>query len=570
MSLSSELTIEEIIEDLEDLDDRERIQQLEEWGRTLPELPEEQRIEANKVHGCQSQVWLVAETSDDANPIVTFLANSDAGIVNAMIYLLRALLSGKPASEILEIDVRGVFEKIGLERQIGVQRKNGLNAMYQRIRSIAAQALKLEHTPQIDRSPKRTLSSSKKKPGMEARRDFPIFNKTLSSGQVLTYLDSGSSAQKPQCVIDKEREVYENFYANAYRGVYEFGALVDEQLELARNKVAELINAESVDEVIFTSGSTMSLNLVAFGWGKRHLKPGDEILLNEMEHHANFVPWQQVALQTGAACRFIPLTEDGRLDLDRLPEVLTENTKILAVTGMSNVLGTINPVKELARKAHDVGAIIVVDGAQSVPHLQTDVIDADIDFLAFSAHKLYGPSGVGILYGKQDLLAETDPILFGGHMIDRVYRDHSTWAATPAKFEAGTGQIAQAIALGTAIDYVAGIGFDALHSHEQELLTYAHQKLTELSGLRIYGPAPEHKGAIVSFTIEDAHPEDLAQLLDRRGVFVRHGHHCTMPLHDLLGVSATVRASFGLYTTRADIDALYGALEFALGRLRLA
>jgi cysteine desulfurase/selenocysteine lyase len=402
------------------------------------------------------------------------------------------------------------------------------------------------------------------------RRDFPILQKALPKGVPVTYLDSGASAQKPQCVIDKESEVYENYYANAYRGVYRFGALVDEHLEESREKTRRLIGANQVDEVIFTAGSTMSLNMVAFGWARRHLQQGDEILLNEMEHHANFVPWQQVAAQTGAVCRFIPLTADGRLDMARLDEVLSSKTKVLTVTGMSNVLGTINPVKELAARAHAVGAIIVVDGAQSVPHLMTDVADADIDFLAFSGHKLYGPSGVGILYGKQELLAETDPLLFGGHMIDRVYRDHSTWAASPAKFEAGTGPIAQAIALGTAIDYVTGIGFDAMHAHEQQLAAYAHQRLNELRGLKIYGPSLEHKGAIFSFTIDGAHPEDLAQLLDRRGVFVRHGHHCTMPLHDLLGVSATVRASFGVYNTLADVDALIDALQFALGRLRIA
>lgn len=402
------------------------------------------------------------------------------------------------------------------------------------------------------------------------RRDFPILQKLLPKGLPVTYLDSGASAQKPQCVIEKEREVYENYYANAYRGVYRFGALVDEQLEGVREKTRQLIGATHIDEVIFTSGTTMSLNMIAFGWGRRHLQVGDEILLNEMEHHANLVPWQQVAAQTGAVCRFIPLTDDARLDMTRLDEVLTSKTKILAVTGMSNVLGTINPVKELAARAHAVGAIIVVDGAQSVPHLVTDVVRDDIDFLAFSGHKLYGPSGVGILYGKQQFLAETDPFLFGGHMIDRVYRDHSTWAFSPAKFEAGTGPIAQAIALGTAIDYVTGIGFEAMHAHEQQLAEYALRCLNELRGIHIYGPRLDNKGAIISFTIDGAHPEDLAQLLDRRGVFVRHGHHCTMPLHDLLGVSATVRASFGVYNTRADVEALVGALLFALGRLRLA
>ncbi len=386
----------------------------------------------------------------------------------------------------------------------------------------------------------------------------------------MTYLDNGASAQKPQCVIDKESEVYENYYANAYRGVYRFGAMIDEHLEESREKARQLIGAKHVDEVIFTAGSTMSLNMVARGWAARHLQAGDEILLNEMEHHANLVPWQQVAAQTGAVCRFIPLTGDGRLDMTRLDEVLTAKTKVLAVTGMSNVLGTINPLKELAARAHAVGAIIVVDGAQSVPHLVTDVAGADIDFLAFSGHKLYGPSGVGVLYGKQELLAETDPLITGGHMIDRVYRDHSTWAASPAKFEAGTGPIAQAIALGAAIDYVTQIGFDAMHVHERQLAEYAQRKLNDIRGMRIYGPSLEHKGAIFSFTIDGAHPEDLAQLLDRRGVFVRHGHHCTMPLHDLLGVAATVRASFGVYNTLADVDALIDALQFALGRLRLA
>jgi cysteine desulfurase/selenocysteine lyase len=346
--------------------------------------------------------------------------------------------------------------------------------------------------------------------------------------------------------------------------------MVDEALEATRNKVGELINAARVDEVIFTPGATASLNMIAFGWGRRHLQPGDEILLNEMEHHANLVPWQQVAAQTGAVCRYIPLTDDGRLDLTQLAEVLTSKTKVLTVTGMSNVLGTINPVRDLAARAHAVGAIIVVDGAQSVPHLKTDVGGEDIDFLAFSAHKLYGPSGVGILYGKQELLDEMDPLLFGGHMIDRVYRDHSTWAASPAKFEAGTGPIAQAIALGTAVDFVMGIGFEAMHAHESELAEYAYRRLNEIPGVHIYGPSLEHRGAIISFTIDGAHPEDLAQLLDRRGVFVRHGHHCTMPLHDLLGVSATVRASFGLYNTLGDVDALIDALQFALKRLRLA
>ncbi len=401
------------------------------------------------------------------------------------------------------------------------------------------------------------------------RRDFPILQKPLPKGFPVVYLDSGSSAQKPQCVIDKEREVYENFYANAYRGVYRFGAIVDEELEATREKVRQFINAKHSEEIIFTSGSTMSLNLVASGWGRRNLEPDDEIVINEMEHHANFVPWQQLALQTGATCRFLQLTDDGRLDMSRLGEVLSDKTKLLAVTGMSNVLGTINPIAELARRTHESGAVVVVDGAQSVPHEQTDVITDDIDFLAFSGHKLYGPSGVGVLYGKHELLEQTDPMLFGGHMIDRVYKDHSTWASPPAKFEAGTIQIAQSIAMGAAIDYLNTLGMEIIRKHERGLLEYAFDRLQEIPGMRIYGPGIEDRGAITSFTIDGAHPEDLAQLLDRRGVFVRHGHHCTMPLHDLLGVSATVRASFGVYNTHGDVDALLDALEFARQRLRL-
>lgn len=401
------------------------------------------------------------------------------------------------------------------------------------------------------------------------RRDFPILGRPLPKGLRLVYLDSASSAQKPQAVIDKEIEVYENYYANAYRGVYRFGAQVDDALELTRSKVQTLINAERSEEIIFTSGSTMSINTVAYGWAGKNLRAGDEVLINEMEHHANFVPWQQMAARCGAKLRVIPLTADFRLDLDRLDDVLNQRTKIVAVTAMSNVTGTINPIQELARRAHQVGAVIAVDGAQSVPHQSTDVRDLDIDFLAFSGHKLFGPSGVGVLYGKHALLEEMDPLLYGGHMIDRVTLDRSTWAALPGKFEAGTAPIAQCVALGAAVDYLRNLGFAAVQAHEADLTTYAHQRLLEVPGLKIYGPAPQHKGAIVSFTIAGAHPEDLALLLDRRGVFVRHGHHCTMPLHDLMGVSATVRASFAVYTSRADIDALVDAIQFAREKLRL-
>ncbi len=401
------------------------------------------------------------------------------------------------------------------------------------------------------------------------RRDFPILNKPLPKGLPLVYLDNAATAQKPSVVIEREREVYENFYANVYRGVYRFGAMIDEEFEATREKVRKLLQAESTDEIIFTSSSTAAINLAAAGWGRRHLRPGDEILLSVIEHHANFVPWQQVAKQTGATCRFLPLTPDGRIDVDQLDTFLSPRTRLVAITGMSNVLGTIPPIREIARRAHDVGAIVLVDGAQSVPHLPTNVLDLGADFLAFSGHKVYGPSGVGVLYGRRELLESMDPLLFGGHMISQVTCESSTWAELPAKFEAGTPPIAQIIALGAAIDYVQQTGFPAIHQHERTLLNYAWKRLREVHGLHIHGPEPENRGAILSFSIDGAHPEDLAQLLDRRGVFVRHGHHCTMPLHEWLGVPATVRASFALYNTLSEVDALIDAIHFALQKLRV-
>lgn len=401
------------------------------------------------------------------------------------------------------------------------------------------------------------------------RAQFPILGRPLPKGLRLAFLDTAASAQKPQCVIDKEKEVYETCYANAYRGVYRFGAIVDEQMEATRSQIAGFIGAASPDEIIFTSGATMSLNLVAQTWARTFVGPGDEIVLNEMEHHANLVPWQMVARERGAVLKFIPLTEHGELDLAQLDQVLTPRCKLVAVTGMSNMLGTINPVEELARRAHAVGAIIVVDGAQSIPHGPVDVRRMGIDFLAFSGHKIYGPSGVGVLYGRQELLEAMPPFLGGGHMIDRVYTTHSTWSAPPAKFEAGTPPIAQVIALGTAIEWFQTLDGAGLHDHEQKLTRLAWDALMQFPGMKIHGPPPERRGGILTFTMQGAHPEDLAQLLDRKGVFVRHGHHCTMPLHDRLGVSATVRASFGVYTDTEDIQQLCEALQFAREKLRL-
>ena len=402
------------------------------------------------------------------------------------------------------------------------------------------------------------------------RREFPIFDRPLPNGRPLVYLDSAASAQKLRRVIEKETECYERYYANAYRGDYQFGVHVDEELEATRAKVRDFIGAAEPEEIIFTSGTTMSINLVAQAWGRKFLAKGDEILLTQMEHHANLVPWQQVAREKGAELRFVRLRPDGLLDLDHLDELLNRRTRIIAITGMSNVLGTAPRLAEISKRAKRDGALLLVDGAQSVPHLPTRVREVGIDFLAFSGHKLYGPTGIGVLYGRRALLEAMDPFLCGGHMIGEVFWDHSTWAGIPAKFEAGTIPIAQAIALGTAVDFLSEIGFPAIHAHDRDLTSYAFQRLAEIPGLTIYGPEPPHRGPIVSFSIDGIHPQDLANLVDRHGVAVRHGHHCTMPLHEILGVSATTRASFGVYSNRADVDVLVEAIQFARKKLRLA
>ena len=401
------------------------------------------------------------------------------------------------------------------------------------------------------------------------RAQFPVLNQDLGKGVFPAYLDSGASAQKPQAVINKEREVEEQYFANAYRGRHRFGSQIDDELESSRLEIARFIGAASPQSIAFTSGTTATLNMIAFGWGTQFVRPGDEILITEMEHHANFVPWQQLAKRTGAALKFIPLTPDGCLDMDQLDNVLTDKTRVVAVSGMSNVLGTVNPLPELTQRAHDAGAIIVVDAAQSIPHQPINVTDLDIDFLVFSGHKLYGPTGVGILYGRPDRLEETEPILFGGHMVETVTREASTWAAPPARFEAGTLPIVQAIALGEAVRWVNGIGLPAIHAHETSLLHTATDRLSEIPGMRIFGPDVEHKGAIISFRIDNLHPEDLAAMLDRKGVFTRHGHHCAMPLHNWLGVSGTTRASFAAYNSLDDVDQLIEAIHFARKKLRL-
>lgn len=401
------------------------------------------------------------------------------------------------------------------------------------------------------------------------RRDFPILHQRLSGDMPLVYLDTAASAQKPRCVMAKVMECYEQYNSNVHRGIHQLGDRMTVELEAAREKVQRFIGAGELEEIVLTSGTTMSLNIVAHGWARKFLRPGDEILVNAMEHHANLVPWQLAAAATGATLKYIPLTADGRLDLSSLDQLLTSKTKLVAVTAMSNVLGTVNPIELLASRAHEVGALICVDAAQSVPHLPTNVRSPQVDFLAFSGHKLYGPTGIGILYARRKLLEAMDPFLAGGHMIREVFLDSSTWADPPAKFEAGTCPFIEAVGLGAAIDYVNAVGLSNIRQYEHQLSVAAHEKLSQVPGVKIYGPSVDHKGAILSFTVDGVHPHDLSDVLDRRGVAVRAGHHCTMPLHEMLNLTATTRASLAFYNTFDEIDALVEGVHAARKVFRL-
>ncbi|MCD6021931.1 MAG: cysteine desulfurase [Actinomycetia bacterium] len=394
------------------------------------------------------------------------------------------------------------------------------------------------------------------------RADFPILGRT-PHGKKLVYLDSANTSQKPRQVIDTVSEYYREHNANLYRAVYELAEEATAMFETARLKLAAFIGAPDPTTVVFNRGTTESINLVANGWGRRFLKEGDEVLLTDMEHHSNIVPWQLVANATGAVLRYLPLTEEGSLDLTNLESLITERTKVLAVTGQSNVLGTLPPLKELASAAHAVGAVVVVDGAQLVPHNPVDVVDLGIDFLTISGHKMLGPTASGGLYGRRELLDAMDPFLGGGEMIMEVFPDHSTYKEPPHKFEAGTMNIAQEIGLAAAIDYLESLGMDAVREHEKQLTAYAIGRLED-AGAVVHGPKDvEVRGGAVSFWYRDIHPHDLAQVLDQEGVCVRASHHCAQILMRHLGVPATTRASFYVYNTTEDVDALVDALARA-------
>jgi cysteine desulfurase/selenocysteine lyase len=394
--------------------------------------------------------------------------------------------------------------------------------------------------------------------GEALREDFPIFSRTVR-GHRLAYLDSAASAQKPRAVISAVRAMIEEKYANVHRGAHFLGQEATDAFEAARDKIARFVNAGDDYAVVFTRNATEAVNLVAASWGRSNLREGDEIVLSDMEHHANIVPWQLVMKETGARLRVVSVRDDGSFPMDLYEAALGDRTRLVAMTHCSNVLGTIPPIREIVRLARERGAVTLVDGAQAVAHVPVDVDDVGADFYTFTGHKLYSPTGIGVLCGRRDLLDAMPPYQGGGEMIARVTFERTTFREAPARFEAGTPPIVEAVGLGAAVEYLTELGMDRVAAHDQELLAYAVERLSDVPGVRFYGTAPEKVG-ILSFTLEAAHPHDVVTIVDRTGVAVRAGHHCAQPLMDRFGIAGTVRASFGVYSTPEDVDALAAAL----------
>lgn len=392
------------------------------------------------------------------------------------------------------------------------------------------------------------------------RKDFPVFE-TLAHGKRLVYLDSAATSQRPREVIDRIVRFYETENANVHRGIYELAERATDAFEGARRACARFIGARTPSSIVFTKGTTEAINLVRYTWARSNVHEGDEILVTDLEHHSNLVPWQLLAQESGAKLRRIPIDDQGRLRVDLLDELIGQRTKLVCVNHVSNVLGTINPVRQIADAAHAAGARVLVDAAQAVPHIKVDVNEIDADFYTFSSHKMLGPTGAGVLYGRVDLLEEMPPFHGGGEMIREVYDDYATWNDVPYKFEAGTPNIAQAVGMGAAVEYLERTGMDSIRQHEKEITAYAFERLEEV-GATVYGPRDvEERGGVVSFTLEDVHPHDMATIVDQEGVCIRAGHHCAQPLMRRLGVPATARASFYLYNTPDDVDALVTAVN---------
>lgn len=405
-----------------------------------------------------------------------------------------------------------------------------------------------------------TVAHSTTKTVAQIRADFPILQREIH-GHSLAYLDNAATSQKPLPVLQAMDDYYRLANANVHRGVHTLSEEATAAYESARRRVAQFVNAGSSKEIIYTRNTTEAINLVAYSWGLENLGPGDEVLITQMEHHSNIVPWQLICQRTGATLRYVPIDSRGQLRLDSLEELLTGHTRLFAFVAMSNVLGTINPVAELVARAHAVGALALVDAAQSVPHLPVDVQALNCDFMAFSAHKMCGPTGIGVLYGRRELLEHMPPFMGGGDMIREVTLEGSRWNTLPWKFEAGTPAIAEAIGLGASVDYLSNLGMDWVRRREHELVAYAMERLAQVEGLRIVGPPASQRGGVVAFTLEGIHPHDISAILDAEGIAIRAGHHCAQPIHDCFGLVATARASFYFYNTTEEVDRLAVALD---------
>jgi cysteine desulfurase/selenocysteine lyase len=593
--MSVAVPLHEIRAEFAELDDpADRLAYLVEIGKTLPPLDEHLRTEENRVLGCQARVWLTAEERPGPPAVIEFVADSDAQIVRGLIAVLLAAFSGRTPSEILSFPIDKLFAELKLPALVPM-RSNGLFAMVKRMQAIAKSvgesqppakpaAEPLPLVPLAARPRDKTIDGNghprrAKAPVLPAtivtgqplaaspldieaiRRDFPILSTTLGDGCPLVYLDNAASTQRPRQVIDAMVEAYEHYYSNVHRAGHRLAVESSAHYEAARESVRQLINARSPTEIIFTPGTTGAINLVARSWGDTNIRAGDEIILTLMEHHSNIVPWQELAQRSGCTIRWAPITDNFQLDLDAFERLLSPRTKLVAVTAISNVLGTINPLDQIVEVAHAAGAVVMVDAAQAVPHEPIDVRARDVDFLAFSGHKMLGPSGVGVLYGREDLLHRMPPFLGGGSMIKRVTVDGFEPADLPYRFEAGTPMIVPAIGLGKAIQYLQKIGMESVRAHELLLTRHAHELLADIPGLRILGPEPELKGGIVSFAFDDIHPDDVSKALDVQGIAVRGGHHCAMPLHERLGIPASTRASFYLYNTPEEVARLAAGLR---------
>lgn len=576
--LSPQVTLDEIREEVADLETpEERIGYLIELGQSLPDLPKELQTETYRVQGCQSAVWVVPEIHSES---IEFLGSSDAPMVRGLVAILLAAYSGKSPQAILDLPIAEVFQELQLQSFLTPMRSNGLHSMVQRIQSIARATLPIAEALAQSASTFSKTSNPIGARGLPSlprisiercREDFPILQRLLPSGKPCVYLDNAASSQRPLEVIDCIRNVASEHYANVHRSGHDFAAQTTMAMEEARTVLCHFVGAHSTDEIIFTSGTTASINLVARSWGDANVRAGDEILLTEMEHHSNIVPWQQLAARTGAVIRWLNVREDFQLDIEQLEQVLSPRTKIVSVTAVSNVLGTINPVRSIVDAAHRVGAKVLVDAAQSVPHGNVDAQGWDADWIAFSGHKMLGPTGIGVLYGKRDLLEDTPPFLGGGNMISSVSREGFVPAGLPHRFEAGTAPILEAIAMKPAVEYLQRVGFQEIMAHERKLAARAIEELSSIPRLRLLCPSspegpssPEHKTGIVSFVVDGMHSDQIGQYLNAAGIAIRVGHHCAMPLHARFGIGVSCRASFYFYNTMDEVEQFIEAVSRAV------